>query len=159
MISTSWTTKGHVISKGVESYKVTCYFRVIPAQYFQLVASIELGGKFEKSCIRELKKCATLQRFVETTCKFQLRKCAAFILHFAPISCVHCEMRTVSCNEKWGTFQALHSQWQGCAGVRITTCNFTLKPHVRLICLFSDKLEGKNIGYKQRFCIVAWKTR
>ena len=70
MISTSWTTKGHVISKGVESYKVTCYFRVIPAQYFQLVASIELGGKFEKSCIRGLKKCATLQRFVETTSSF-----------------------------------------------------------------------------------------
>ena len=109
MISTFWTTKGHVISKGVESYKVTYYFRVIPVQYFQLVASIALGGKFEKSCMRGLKKCATLQRFVETTCKFQLRKCAAFILHFAPISCVHCEMRTVSCNEKWETFQALHS--------------------------------------------------
>ena len=64
MISTSWT-KGHVISKGVESYKVTCYFRVIPVQYFQLVASIALGRKIENSCIRGLKKCATLQRFVK----------------------------------------------------------------------------------------------
>ena len=62
MISTSWTTKGHVISKGVESYKVTCYFRVIPVQYFQFVASIALGRRILYEGIEKMCHIATLCR-------------------------------------------------------------------------------------------------